>query len=747
MPLGLTTEQVDLADAVTAWTRSVSTEAAESRRAAESNPDTAHVEMWKGAAGMGLFSIAVPDQLGGDGGSLVDAATAIERCASALIPGPLLPTVIAGAVLARARELSDGLLEAARRITTGDLVCALALTGVTGTAQADGTVHVDADVPAVLGAPGAHAVLLPVLLDGSSTARWYVLDLGDDGPVVTAVASHDATRRIGSVHVDARLSADRAVDVDPRVPWNIATTMAVAEAAGIADWCTATAAGYAATRIQFGRPVGSFQAIKHLCAQMLCLREQSAALAWDAARASEGDSEGAGAAVAAAAALVFDNAIRTAKDCIQVLGGIGFTWEHDAHRYLRRATALRQMFGLVAPYGDGSTWPRLCADLAVRGADTLERTASDVHVGVDEAVLDRARRGIADVLEAAPSDRRAALTNAGLMMPAWPEPFGLGADAATALAIDEALVDAGIDRPELGIAAWALPTIIVHGDDGQRERFLPPTLRGEMEWCQLFSEPEAGSDLASLRTTATRVDGGWSLNGQKVWTSNAHTAQWAMCLARTGGPGSRGITYFLVDMASSGITVRPLREMTGDALFNEVFLDDVIVPDECVVGDVDGGWALTRTTLANERVSMGNSRAMGADAGRVVEDWAASEQRGDAVTAERVGRAVAVGTSVSLLGRRSQLRRVHGHGPGAESSVQKLLGVEHRQDTADIGLDLLGPAGIGATRESSVQMYDYLLTRCLSIAGGSTQILRNVVGEQLLGLPREPSARSTHSLS
>src|SRR5690606_34604317 len=152
----------------------------------------------------------------------------------------------------------------------------------------------------------------------------------------------------------------------------------------------------------------------------------------------------------------------------------------------------------------------------------------------------------------------------------------------------------------LVIGAWALPTIIDHGDDAQRERFVRPTLLGELVWCQLFSEPGAGSDLASLRTRAVRVEGGWRLSGQKVWTSVAERADWGICLARTNPdvPQHKGITYFLVDMRNSaGIEVRPLREITGEALFNEVFLDDVFVPDEMVVGEVDDGWRLARTTL------------------------------------------------------------------------------------------------------------------------------------------------------
>ena len=173
---------------------------------------------------------------------------------------------------------------------------------------------------------------------------------------------------------------------------------------------------------------------------------------------------------------------------------------------------------------------------------------------------------------------------------------------------------AGLVRPDLVIGWWAAPTILEHGTPEQIERFVPATMRGEFLWCQLFSEPGAGSDLASLRTKAVRGEvSGWLLTGQKVWTSAAHKARWGVCLAHTpsDAPKHKGITYFLVDMKSPGIEIRPLREITGDSLFNEVFLDNVFVPDEMVVGTVNDGWRLARTTLANERIAMATGTALG----------------------------------------------------------------------------------------------------------------------------------------
>ncbi len=264
-------------------------------------------------------------------------------------------------------------------------------------------------------------------------------------------------------------------------------------------------------------------------------------------------------------------------------------------------------------------------------------------------------------------------------------------------------------------------------------------MRGEIEWCQLFSEPGAGSDLASLRTKAVRVSTGsttgpgWRLSGQKVWTSLAHEADWGICLARTNPDVKQhaGITYFLVDMSSEGIEIRPLRELTGEAMFNEVFLDDVFVPDDCVVGEVDGGWKLARTTLANERVAMAGSH-LGDSPERAVRLLASGES--DART--DVGRAVAWATVVSLLATRSTLRSLEGQGPGPESSVAKLVGVRSRQDSAELVVNLLGDRLFRGDDLARDALHEQLMTRCLSIAGGTTQVLRNVAGERILGLPR-----------
>ncbi|MDR2280143.1 MAG: acyl-CoA dehydrogenase family protein, partial [Gordonia sp. (in: high G+C Gram-positive bacteria)] len=491
---------------------------------------------------------------------------------------------------------------------------------------------------------------------------------------------------------------------------------------GVARHVLDVAVDYAKVRTQFGAPIGSFQAVKQICADMLCRSEQLTVAAWDLASAiDDGGRAQAALSRLAASVLVADLAPANAKDAIQILGGIGFTFEHDAHLYLRSALATRMLLG------QGST---ARAELARLGREGSRREFSlDL-----ESVQDRrpAIAAAADEVAAAPeSERRGVLARTGLLAPHWPEPYGLAADPALQLLIDAELDRVGVARPDLVIAGWALPTILEHGTDTQREKFVAPTLAGDIRWCQLFSEPEAGSDLASLRTKAVRVDGGWRLTGQKIWTSEAHMSQWAVCLARTNPdvPKHKGITYFLVDMAAAGIDIRPLRELTGRAMFNEVFLDDVFVPDEMVVGPVDGGWRLARTTLANERVAMGGS-GLGKEVDALLRQIDGAEL--SAEQSRELGRIVADAHIGRVLDARSVVQRLSGTDPGATSSVRKLIGVVHRQSVPEFATDLLGVEGLSSSSATEL----LLLNRCLSIAGGTTQILKNAAAERILGLPR-----------
>jgi alkylation response protein AidB-like acyl-CoA dehydrogenase len=717
MPIAITEEQRALAESIRAWAASRYSRAVV--RALEAGEESAFV--LPGLAEIGLFAIAVPEELGGAGGTVADAASGLEAAATALLPGPVLSTVLGGLLLARvpdsqvAKELlpsiSDGSEHLAVALDAGQL-CARR--------SSDGGLVVDGRVEAVLDADDSAHLLL------EAGGNRFLVAPGTAGLRVERAKPFDFSRSAGHVQLtEVTVLPDALLELTSATVTASAATLAVAEAAGVAAWCVRTASEYAKVREQFGRPIGSFQAVKHLCAEMLCRAEMTAALAWDAARSAEEDPGQHALAASAAAAAGLDAAVGNAKDCIQVLGGIGFTWEHDAHLYLRRALALRQWLG------GSARWRRRAAELALAGsrrALVLDHQCGDF---VEEA------RAAATEIAALPVERqRARLADTGLLAPHWPKPYGLDASVGRQLVIDAELTRAGVHRPDLVIGAWAAPTILEHGSTAQREKFVSPTLRGEITWCQLFSEPGAGSDLASLRTKASRADGGWRLTGQKVWTSLARESDWAICLARTdqNAPKHKGITYFLVDMRSDGIETRPLREITGEAVFNEVFLDDVFVPDDCVVGEVGGGWKLARTTLANERVAIGGGPAVGEGVERLLAQLGAGTL--DECAAERLGLLIAQGSAGSLLELRATLRRLDGQDPGPDSSVRKLLGVRHRQEVAEAALELLGPGALVVDESTSAVQHEFLLARCLSIAGGTTQVLLNLAAERLLGLPR-----------
>ncbi|CAM3498164.1 acyl-CoA dehydrogenase family protein [Kibdelosporangium persicum] len=621
-------------------------------------------EHWADLAHFGLFEMVE--------GPVADVAVALEHAARALVPGPVLPTVLTGLLLARAKD---------------SRVSREFLPGLT-----------EGGVPVAVGLrPGApligHAPYLLTRVDGVWTLAEAELTERD------ALDFSRPLSEVREVKAGLPLTVDGVED--------LAVTLAAAEAVGVAGWCLRTAVEYAKVREQFGKPIGSFQAVKHLCAGMLCRVEQARAAAWDAARAADEAPGEHPLAAAVAGAVALEAAVETAKDCIQVLGGIGFTWEHDAHLYLRRALALRALFGGT------SHWRREVAGLARTGARRQVRAVSEP---------DSRTRGLVDEVARLPEDqRRVKLAETGLLVPEWPKPYGLDASPGQQQMIADELRRRGVTRPDLVIGAWAAPTVLQHGTDEQRERFVWPTLRGEIVWCQLFSEPEAGSDLASLRTRAVREPGGYRLHGQKVWTSRATEADWAICLARTDPdvPKHQGITYFLVDMRSDGLTIRPLREITGDAMFNEVFLDGVFVPDDCVVGRPGDGWKLARTTLANERVAMGGASSFGAEVDKLLET---AETRG--ADPDKLGGLVAGGLVVSLMDQF-----------GTDPSVRKLVGVRHRQAVAEATLDLYGADGALADVAAEA-IHAFLMTRCLSIAGGTTQILSTLAAERVLGLPR-----------
>jgi alkylation response protein AidB-like acyl-CoA dehydrogenase len=703
----MTDEQSAARELVRSWSASAGTIGA--IRAIERGALDEWQKPFRGIADLGLFGVAVQEPLGGAGGRIDDLCAMLDEAAGGLVPGPVATTALATLLLGRQGSGSTALAE----LMAGQRSAGLATE--TDLAYEASSQTVSGVAPLALGAtPGGYLI---ARADGT----WLLIDTGQDGVSVEPLLPTDFSRPIARVRADSAAALSLAVpDARARDLW---ATLVAAEAAGIARWALHAASGYAKVREQFGKPIGSFQAIKHICANMLCRSEQIDAAAADAARAAaEGDDRQLSIAAAVAAAIGIDTAVANAKDCIQVLGGIGFTWEHDAHLYLRRAYAIRQVLGGAA------RWQRRAFELTLRGV----RRELHVDVSVDAEERTEIAATVAKIAELQEPQRQAALADAGLQAPHWPPPYGRGASPAEQLVIDQELVAAGVRRPDLSIGWWAAPTILERGTPEQVERFLPATLRGEIRWCQLFSEPGAGSDLASLRTKAVKAPSGWTLNGQKVWTSAARQADWGVCLARTDptAPKHKGITYFLVDMKSQGVDIRPLRDITGKALFNEVFLDDVFVPDDLVVGDPGEGWRLARTTLANERVAMAHGSALGLEMEALLKLVADTEV--DSPEQARIGSLIAEAQAGTLLDHKIAQMAVGGRDPGPQSSVRKLLGVRYRQAVVEAVMDHSPDGGILANEAVS----NFLNYRCLSIAGGTEQILLTLAAERLLGLPR-----------
>ncbi|HEV3213971.1 MAG TPA: acyl-CoA dehydrogenase family protein [Acidimicrobiales bacterium] len=354
-------------------------------------------------------------------------------------------------------------------------------------------------------------------------------------------------------------------------------------------------------------------------------------------------------------------------------------------------------------------------------------------------------------LAANPHPSGVQLAERGLVAPHWPVPWGLGADAASQLAIDEELGRAGVRRPinPIGIG-WAGPTLLEGGTAAQQARWLPGILSGAQLWCQLFSEPDAGSDLASLRTRAVRDGDEWVVNGAKIWTSLAHVASFGILLARTDADAEphQGISYFVCPMDLDGIEVRPIVDMTGDHAFNEVFFDDVRIPADHLVGEVHRGWRLAKVTLGNERVSLSGEGALwgrGPTAAHLVE-----RSRGHALSAlqrDALVRVWSEGKVLSLLRDRLVAAALRGEPPGPEASVRKALADDHGQHVMGLAKDLAGTAGVlvgtgpfGQGGQGGAEWsHGFLYAQALTIGGGTAAVQRNIVAERVLGLPRDPA--------
>jgi alkylation response protein AidB-like acyl-CoA dehydrogenase len=321
----------------------------------------------------------------------------------------------------------------------------------------------------------------------------------------------------------------------------------------------------------------------------------------------------------------------------------------------------------------------------------------------------------------------------------WPEEYG-GKGASL---IEQAIFNEELGRQRVPLPANVLglvmggPVVIAHGREEQKERYLDPILSGEEIWCQGFSEPESGSDLASLKTRAVKSNGTWKITGQKVWTTYAHEAKWCMLLARTDqdAPKHKGITYFILDMDQPNVEVRPLRQITGEAEFNEIFMEEAEVPDENIIGEVGGGWNVAITTLMFERAGLGAAAVMGLK--RSLEDLVELIKEkgleGDPILRQKVAELQTGIEAMRLGGLRALTATMKTGIPGPEGSLGKWQWAKYNQALTELGSEVAGPDGITVGTDWS---YRFLRSRANSIEGGTTEVLQNIIAERVLGLPR-----------
>ena len=718
MSLAITEEHRALAQTVAGLlTKHQSRAAARSLLEAEGD---ARPALWAELSGLGLLGLHISEEHGGSGFGLPETLVVAEQMGRYLAPGPFVPTVVTSAVLAVAGpgDLQKRLLPG---LADGSVIGAVALGGEVG--QANGAATGEAGV--VISGHLADVLLVPA---GDDV---LVIEKSAGGVQAEVPANLDQSRRAARVRLDA--APAMVLPGARKLLTDVARAVLAAEAAGIASETTEQAAGYAKIRQQFGRPIATFQAVKHHCANMLVAAELAAAATWDAGRAGIGGGDQLSYTAAIAAALAVPAAVSNASLNIQVHGGIGFTWEHDAHLYLRRAAA-------IAAVVDTEQAAVEVTDLVRRGV----RRAAAMDLPAAAAPIRAAiRPDVARLRDLTGKERKQALIETGYVMPHWPKPWGRDASALEQLVIEQEFAAARIKRPALGITGWVILTLIQHASPDQVARWVRPALNQDVIWCQLFSEPSAGSDAAGIRTRATPAEGGWRINGQKVWTSGAHVASLGLATVRTNpnAPKHEGITTMVIDMHAPGVTVRPLKMPTGNSDFNEVFFDDVFVPDADVVGPVDAGWTVARATLGNESVSIGggdSGMVMPADAFIAPLDAHPERLAGGA---GRVGRQISRTQAMGVLNLRSAYRAVAGGGPGPEGNIAKLLLSEVGHETAAIMAELAGPDAAFLDGDGAMAATLVLMNRAMSIAGGTSEIKRNQIAERILGLPRDPLIR------
>ena len=732
--------------------------------------------VWRGLAEMGLMGINVPEEYGGVATGYKSLCLVAQSLGKAAAPIPFSSSVY----LATEALVQFGSEEQKSlwlpRLASGELIGALA---VTETLEQVTASSLDSVVTGGLlsgtklaVADGGIADIAVVVAKGEAGASLYLVDLHDDGVVRKNVSTIDPAKNTAMIsfsNVKAGLLGIDGLGWDQlqRV-YDRAAVLFAFEHIGGAQAALDMAVAYARERYAFGRPIGSFQALKHMMADMYTARRLAESNCFAAADALATAAKDLPLAAATARVSALKAYQLCTKDNIQVHGGMGFTWEFDCHIYYRRSNyQALEMGGLNVWEG------RLVEMIAVHGsgtADGEEELEDDSHRAfrlearnwlaenapaslkphLENSVFGKLDTGDEDPLVAAKAWQRKKADH-GWTVLLWPKEYG-GRGATPMESIiwsQEEGIYAELSATFIIGTGMCGPTMIAYASEAQKRRYLPKLASGEEIWCQLFSEPGSGSDLAGLRTKAVKDGDDWVINGQKIWTSGAQYSDYGIVITRTDPtvPKHQGLTMFFVDMRSPGIDVRPIKQINGGSSFNEVYFENVRIPDAQRLGAVGDGWRVSLTTLMNERLAIGGMVATGVPelielVKTLVIDNVRAIDRADV-------RARLADYFIKAMGlKNSGLRAINlvakGGMPGPENSISKLVAGELMQDLTKYAMDLQGFAAVIDDPAIAVgnSRFQAMLMRspALRIEGGTDQILRNIIAERVLGLPEEMRA-------
>ncbi len=720
-------------------------------------------DLWRQAGDLGFLGAALPEKYGGVGLRAGDLCLLCEEAGRAVAPIPLFSSIC---LVAEAIKLAGTDAQKTRwlpKLAAGEAIGAFAFDeGAQSDRERFATHfsgnHLSGEKWPVADAMLADICVVAAKLENGRTSL-VLVEMKQDGVEVESLQGFDQLRQHARLRFDGALAEAMiphdAADVIDRLRDRAAVFVAFEQLGG-AEAALLMARDYALERYVFGRKLASYQAIKHKLADILTLVELARVNAWAAAGAL--DAERPIHSLAATARLSAGRAYAlAARENLHVHGGIGFTWEANCHFHYRRERLLS------VNLGEEAKWRDLLVETLKSSKDEVKKEKPDSDAalahwrGDARAWLEQNAAEFAqtetDLLSEeqvvaqsrAWQKRKAAAGYAGI---ALPKDVGGGGRAAKDAAVF-AEEEARFNTPSFtGIRIgpqMALPTIKKHGTAEQYARFAAPTIRGDFTWCQLFSEPGAGSDLAALRTRAVQDGQVWIVNGQKVWSSWAHHANWGLLLARTDAskPKHKGLTFFLLDMRTPGIEVRPIRQINGNSDFCETFLNDVVIPDENRIGALGEGWVCAMTVLANERQGAGKRGGEAGDVVRLVRQLAdAGENQpplADAAVRAKLAQWFCEEEGLRNYSRRIQAALAKGEPPPQALAMMKIVTARKMEEINAFKMELGGFAGaFGSDPERREAFSQYLWSAALRVAGGADEILRNQLAERVLDMPEEP---------